>query len=131
MSTGVALAIAGAAAVALFLVERKAMPAAPPVPQSVPTGGSTNVSGFINKVGQGGAAAVANAIGAGPLTPVISKAGGNFVSAEYSGWRQAGSGVTQIAHGNVVSGAKDILVGGAKTAAAPITSTYNTVKSWF
>ncbi len=132
MTTPVALALAGAAAVAFFLVERKitATPAAPPVPQSVPTGGGVNVSGILNRLGQTGGGAIATAAGIPIAGPVVSKAAGNFVSAEYSGFRQAGSGLSQIGSGNIIHGTYDVAVGGLKTAAAPITSTYSTVKGF-
>jgi hypothetical protein len=127
MNTLAALGIAGAAGVALYLVERKtATPAVAPRPVS--TGGDP-VSGFLNRVGQIGAGAAATGAGLGAVAPVIGKAGGGFLSAEYGGFKQAGSGVTQIAQGNVISGTKNIVVGGVKTAAAPLTSAYNAVRS--
>ena len=132
MTTPVALALAGAAAVAFFLVERKmtATPAAPPVPQSVPTGGGVNVSGILNRIGQTSGGAIATAAGIPIAGPVVSKAAGNFVSAEYSGFRQAGSGVTQIASGNIVHGVYDVGAGAVKTAIAPVTSTISTVRGF-
>lgn len=133
MHTGWALAIAGAAGVALFLVERKAAPSAPAVPQSfTPKAGTgSSVGGLVQAGGNFIGNAVGSAAGLGPVSRPIGQAAGNFAKDEYQGFRQAGSGFVQIGKGNVLGGGKDVVVGGLKTAAAPITSTINTVRGWF
>jgi hypothetical protein len=130
MNTLAAVGIAAAAGVALYFVERKtATPAAPAVPRSIPTGGSINVSGFVNRVSSEIGTGIGAATGLGAAAPVLGRASSNLVTAEYGGFRQAGSGLVSIGKGNVVTGVKDVVVGGAKTAIAPFTSAYSTIKS--
>lgn len=128
MNTLAAVGIAGAAGVALYFVAKKtATPAAPPVPQSVPTSGS-GVKGFLDTASNRIGTAIGGAIGAGPASGAIGRASTGFVRAEYNAWSQAGTGAKQIFSGNIVSGGKNVIVGGAKTAIAPITGVYNTFK---
>ncbi len=130
METRWALAIAGAAGVGLYLVHRGTVaPSAPAVPQSIPSRASSgsSIGGLVNKVGTIGATGAATLAGLGPAAPIVGKAGGGFVTDTYGGFRQAASGGSQILHGNVISGTKDIIVGGVKTAAAPITSTVKAI----
>ncbi len=134
METPTALAIAGAAGVALFFVARRtAAPAAPAVPQSAPNknpGSGSSVGGLVQAGGTFVGNVVGGAAGLGPVSGAVGQAAGNFASAEYGAWKQAGSGFVDIAHGDVWGGTKNIVSGGIKTAAAPITSTISTVKGW-
>ncbi len=133
MQTRWALAIAGAAGVVLYFVNRNTSNA-PAVQGSVPSktnSTGSSVGGLIQNGGNVIGGVIGGATGFGPAAKPLGTAAGNFAAAEYGGFRQAASGVSQIGSGNVVSGTKDILVGGLKTAAAPFTSTYSTIKGWF
>lgn len=127
MNTLAALGIAGAAGVALYLIERKtAAPALPPVPQSPPS--PSGVGGYLDAASNRIGTLVGGAAGAGPAAGFVGRASTGFVRAEYSAWSQAGTGAKQIFSGNVVSGTKNVVVGGVKTAIAPVTGVYNTFK---
>ncbi len=86
METRWALALAGAAGVALYVIHRStATPSAPAVPQSIPpkAGSGSSVGGLVQKIGNLGGTFVGGAAGLGPVAPVIGQGAGSFIAEEY------------------------------------------------
>ncbi len=132
MNTLAAVGIAAAAGVALFVIERKvATPAVPVYPKQAPTpikaGG---IDGFLDSASTRIGTAIGGATGFGPAAGVVGRASSGFITAEKNAWSQAGTGAGQIFSGNVVTGTKNVIVGGVKTGLAPITGAYNTIRSF-
>lgn len=134
MTTGEILLVAGVAIVGFFVVTKVVNNAntanvnvGPVAPSGSTVGRSTanSLQNIAGRVGGFGGAVVAQATGFGPAAPLFNVAGSSLLRTEVGGFQTAGTGVKELASGNVGTGLKDIAVGGAETAAAPFVSAYS------
>ena len=117
-----------------------------PVNYTPPSGGPSTQDQIASAVGGVGGLAVGSYVG-GPVggivgakvgqivAPLATKAGiagvSSTVKTQVAAVRGLATGVSQIAHGDVISGTKSVVTSGLKSAAAPITSGISAIRSLF
>src|SRR6516225_1592612 len=127
MTTGEILLIVGLGIVGFFVVTKVTggqstnVNTSPvrPSGSSVSQSAANGLQNLAGRIGGFGGTVVAQAAGLGPASPYVSVASSSLLRTEVSGFRSAGSGVSEIAHGNIGTGLKDIGKGAVETAAAP------------